>query len=215
MITFQRAMLFLIALFCFPLAYAASTDQTVEALRKEWAVIKYQTPKKQQIAKFEALIKKAEMVNQQHPNDADVLLWHGTILSTYSSVRGGLGALPFVKEARTLLERSIQLNGSGDNGFAQGVLGAVYARVPGWPIAFGSTQKAREYLETAIRLNPNGLDSNYYYGDFLVDEGEYDLAKKHLEIAQRAPIRHGYEVQDRGRKGEVAQSLAKLKKHLR
>lgn len=205
----------IIGFMVFPAVKAAPSDRQVEALRQEWAVIKFQTPRNQQLQKFEALIKKAEVAQRSFPNDAAVLMWHGTILSTYASTKGGLGALPSVKKARTLLESAIRINSRVENGFAHGVLGAVYARVPGWPVAFGNKKKAREYLETALRLNPRGIDSNFYYGDFLIDEGEYQLAKKHLDIASKAPIRKGYEIQDRGRKGEIAQSQAKLRKYLR
>lgn len=199
----------------FPVVKATPGDQEVEQLRKEWAAIKYQTPKNRALAKYEALIKTAENVQRRFPTNPSVMTWHGTILSSYSAEKGGLGALPSVKKARTLLERAIQMNSRVENGFAHAVLGAVYARVPGWPVAFGNKKKARTHLETALKINPRSIDSNYYFGDFLADEGQYDAAKQHLEAANRAPIRKGYEIQDRGRKREIAASMAKLKRHAR
>ncbi|MCS5709213.1 hypothetical protein CC99x_009880 [Candidatus Berkiella cookevillensis] len=205
----------LLGLVFFPTVHAAPADQQVEQLRKEWAVIKYQTPQNQQLAKYELLIKKAETATKNFPGNPSVLTWHGTILSSYSATKGGLGALPYVKKARTLLEQAIKTNSRVENGFALAVLGTIYARVPGWPVAFGSKKTARSYLEAALKISPRGIDSNYYYGDFLVDVGEYQAAKQHLEIASQAPIRKGYELQDQGRKREIAESLAKLKKYLR
>lgn len=205
----------LLALFFFPTVHAAPADQQVEQLRKEWAAIKYQTPQNQQIAKYEALIKKAENATRNFPGNPSILTWHGTILSSYSAAKGGLGALPYVKKARTLLEQAIKTNSRVENGFALAVLGTIYARVPGWPVAFGSKKTARSYLEAALKISPRAIDSNYYYGDFLLDIGEYQRAKQHLEIASQAPIRKGYELQDQGRKREIAESLAKLKKYLR
>lgn len=47
----------LLGLLVFPTVHAAPADQQVEQLRREWAIIKYQTPQNQQVAKYEALIK--------------------------------------------------------------------------------------------------------------------------------------------------------------
>ncbi len=191
---------------------AGSLDEDVIKLRTDWAIAKFQTPKSKQIPEFEQLIQRAQALNEKNPNQPEVMLWYATILSTYSSIKGGLGVLPHVKKARALLEQVIAANGHIDNGLAYGVLGAIYARVPGWPIAFGSKEKAKQYLQQAVQISPEGSDSNFYYGDFLVDAGDYEQARKHLDIAQKAPIRKGYDIQDRGRKTEIAASLAKLQR---
>lgn len=186
--------------------------EDVHKLRTDWAIAKFQTPKNKQIPEFESLINTAESLDKKYPHQPEVLVWYATVLSTYASIKGGLGVLPHVKKARTLLEEAIRLNPHVENGFAYGVLGALYARVPGWPIAFGSKDKARTNLQMAVQISPEGSDSNYYFGDFLVDAGNYEEARKHLDIAQRAPIRKDYEIQDRGRKEEIAASLAKLRR---
>jgi len=191
----------------------ASAITEANKLRQDWAVAKFRTPKKQQIEKLEQLIQQAENIEKRFPNNPNVLVWHGTILATYASARGGLGALPSVKKSRKLLEQAILIDKNIENGFAQAVLGSVYARVPSWPLAFGSKQKARTYLEAAIQINPRSIDTNYYYGDFLLKMGEYQQARKYLEAAQRAPIRNSYTIQDRGRKGEIARSIHKLKQY--
>lgn len=199
----------------FMTAHAAPGDKEIESLRQAWAVAKYQTPKNKQLNEYESLIKTAEQYQKRFPTNPGILTWYGTILSSYSAAKGGMGALPYVKKARALLEQAIKINSRVENGFAHSVLGAVYARVPGWPIAFGNDKQARIHLQTALKMNPRGIDANYYYGDFLIEEGEYEAAKQHLDIANRAPIRAGYEIQDRGRKHEIAQSLAQLKRHTR
>src|SRR5690606_13369339 len=68
-------------------AKGEGTQQAVRNLRDEWAHIKYGMPKGEQLPAFEALIKKAEKLSQEHPNDAGIALWHGTILSTYASTK--------------------------------------------------------------------------------------------------------------------------------
>ncbi len=191
---------------------SSSLDAEIVKLRTDWAIAKFQTPKNKQIPELERLMQRAEALYQKNPNNPEVLTWYATILSSYSSVKGGLGVLPHVKKAKALLEKAISINSRVENGFPYGVLGAIYARVPGWPIAFGSKDKARTNLQMAVQISPQGSDSNYYYGDFLVDSGNYEEAKRHLEIAQKAPVRKGYEIQDRGRKSEIAASLAKLQR---
>lgn len=193
-------------------AAVAAPSNDVVKLRTDWAIAKYRTPKNQQIPEFEKLIKRAEAMNASQPRNAEIMLWYATTLSSYAQLKGGMGVLGHVKKAKSLLEQTIQMNPGIENGLAQGVLGALYARVPGWPIAFGDKNKARELLQAAVRIDPQGSDSNYYYGDFLVNTGDYKAAQKHLDIAQSAPIRAGYEIQDRGRKGEIATSLAKLRR---
>ncbi|MBS0285756.1 MAG: hypothetical protein JSR17_00145 [Proteobacteria bacterium] len=193
-------------------AGADSMENDVVKLRTDWAIAKFQTPKSKQIPEFEQLIKRAEALNQKYPRNPEVMTWYATCLSTYASIKGGLGVLPHVKKAKALLEEAIAINGKVENGFAHGVLGALYARVPGWPIAFGNKDKARSNLQMAVQISPQGSDSNYYYGDFLVDSGNYEEARRHLETAQHAPVRKGYEIQDRGRKEEIAASLAKLRR---
>lgn len=193
-------------------AHAESYENELLKLQTAWATVKYQTPKNKQLAEFQGLIHQAEKLNQQYPHQPRIMVWYATILSSYAANKGGLTVLPDVKKARTLLEEAIHLDSQVEQGFAQGVLGALYARVPGWPIAFGSKDKARQHLQKAVQIDPYGSDSNYYYGDFLVDIGEYQEAKRHLEIALQAPVRESNNVQDRGRKEEIAVSLAKLRR---
>lgn len=191
-------------------AHAASYDNDIANIQKEWAIAKYKTPRNKQNMAFDKLIQEAKILDEHYPHQPRILTWYGTILSSYAQIKGGLKVLPDVKKARVLLEEAIQLDPNVENGFAQGVLGTLYARVPSWPIAFGNKKKARLHLETAVQINPNSVDTNYYLGDFLVDVGEYEHARHYLEKAQHTQTRPTYEIQDRGRKGEIAASLTKL-----
>ena len=59
------------------------------------------------------------------------------------------------------------------DGSAYTSLGTLYHKLPGFPIAFGSDKKARMYLEKALQISPDAIDPNYFYGEFLYDDGEY------------------------------------------
>lgn len=206
------SLFFGICLFIFSsLTLAGAPDADVVNLRTQWAKAKFETPRGNQLAALEKVISEADALNNQYPGDPRVMVWYATALSSYAQLKGGMGVLPRVKKARALLEDALTKQPRVENGFGYGVIGAMYARVPGWPVAFGDKKKARAFLQAAVKIDPNGSDSNYYYGDFLADNGEFAEAKKHLDIAKNAPIRKGYEIQDKGRKTEIAASLAKLK----
>jgi Tfp pilus assembly protein PilF len=107
-----------------------------------------------------------------------------------------------------LLEKAEKIDGNALDGSAHTSLGALYYQVPAWPIGFGSKDKAREELTAGLRANPRGIDSNYFWGDFLYNQGQYAEAAKTLRTALAAPPRPGREVADAGRRGEVQKLLA-------
>ena len=52
-------------------------------------------------------------------------------------------------------------------------LDTLYFRVPGWPIGFGSDKKAERNLRAGPDIDPNGIDSNFFYAKLLRDQGEH------------------------------------------
>jgi tetratricopeptide (TPR) repeat protein len=192
-------------------AYAGQTlDAAIADLQHQWAVINYQTPEDAREAKLKALADQAEAVSQQYPNQAAALAWHAIILSTYAKAKGGLGALDPAEQARDLLLQAAKIDEKALGGGIDSSLGALYHKVPGWPIGFGNDKKAKDYFLKALALNPNGIDENYFYGDFLLDAGEKEEARKYLTKALNAPARTGREDADAGRKQEIQGDLAKI-----
>ena len=57
--------------------------------------------------------------------------------------------------------------------------------MPGWPIGFGDKKKAEEYLKKALAANPDGIDPNFFYGDFLLDKVRR-LEIREIRMALRA-----------------------------
>jgi len=137
------------------------------------------------------------------------MVWHGIALSSQAGAKGGLGALSLAKQARSVLESSLKIDATALFGSAHTSLGTLYHKVPGFPIGFGDDKKARQHLEAALKLNPAGIDPNFFYAEFLLDKGETALAIKHLKIAQAAPAREGREIADAGRRQEIAVLLSK------
>lgn len=190
-------------------------DETtdIHTLQTRWAEIKYQTPQADQEKVFVALVAEAEQLRKAN-NSAPYLIWEAIIRSTYAGAKGGLGALDEVKQAKKLLEQAIELDPTAMNGSAFTSLGSLYYRVPGWPVGFGDDKKAREMLLKGLSYNPDGIDSNYFYGDYLLDQKQYTQAIAAFEKALQAPPRPGRESADAGRKGEIEAAMAEAKKHL-
>ncbi|MDR3391996.1 MAG: hypothetical protein P4L77_09715 [Sulfuriferula sp.] len=194
-------------------AIADGVSDSIAGLQHEWVKAYYVTPPNQKVAAFKDIAAQAQQLAATYPARAEPLVWEAIILSSYAKFEGGLSALDKVKSARDLLEHAEKIQPDVLNGSIYTSLGSLYYKVPRWPISFGDKNKAREYLEKALKLNPNGIDPNYFYGDFLQEQGEYAAARGYLEKALAAPARPGREDADRERRVEVQLLLEKLKQH--
>jgi tetratricopeptide (TPR) repeat protein len=192
-------------------AFAAPVDDDVAQLQREWDVVKYKTPAAQQEKQYEALAEKAAKVVAAYPNRAEPLVWQGIIVSSLAGARGGLGALGLAKQAKANYEEALKLAPAALDGSAYNSLGVLYYKVPGWPVGFGDKAKAKELLQKALAINPNGIDPNYFYGEYLIETGKAAEAVPYLERALAAPARPGREVADAGRREEAKALLAKLR----
>ena len=191
-----------------------SNEDGVKYLQQQWAVSNYQLQGKEQEEAFVTLLADADKMVEASPNEAPVLIWRAIIESTYAGIKGGIGALKWVKAARADLEQAISLDDQALQGSAYTSLGTLYYKVPGWPIGFGDDDKAESLLKKALDINPAGIDPNYFYGEFLLNEKRYQESQVYFMKALDASPRPGREVADRGRKEEVEKALKEVQKHL-
>lgn len=180
-------------------------------LESRWAEINYQLPVAQQEPAFARLAGSAEAASKAEPHSAELLAWRGIILSSWAGVKGGPPAFELVKQSRDLLEQAISIDPKVLGGAAHAHLANLYFQVPAWPIGFGDKEKAEQLLKQALALNPDGIDANLFYGDFLYRRGRYDEAIAALERALAAKPRPGHEVADNGRRKEAEELLAKVR----
>ena len=195
------------------LALSESTAANLKLLQTRWAEINYQAPAAEKEKEFAKLSAQAATMVRQDPA-AELLVWQGIILSTYAGAKGGLGALDLVKQAKGSLEQAIKVDPAALDGSAYTSLGALYYQVPGWPVGFGDDEEAEVLLKKALTMNPDGIDPNYFYGDYLAREKRYSEAKGVLEKALAAADRPSREVADDGRRAEVQALLAKVQSEL-
>ncbi len=189
-------------------------DQAIADLQHRWAVVNYQTPDDQKEDAFAALAKKAHEASLAFPGRAEPLIWEGIILGTYAGVKGGLGALGLVSDAKARLEAAAAIDPNALNGSVYTSLGSLYYQVPGWPLSFGDDDQARAYLKKALAINPDGIDPNYFYGDFLLENEDYAAAVKAFEKALEAPARPDRPLADKGRRAEARAKLETARKHI-
>ena len=211
LILILSATMFLVCLAC---TAGPNTTTSVTQVRDRWAQINYQLPKAQREAAFESLAKQAAGARQAQPRDAATLIWEGIVLSSLAGEKGGMGALGLVKQARTDFEAALKLEPGALDGAAYTSLGALYYQVPGWPLGFGDEKTARKLLRQGLSIDPDGIDANYFYGDFLRDQKDWAGAKAAFEKALAAPARPGRETADAGRRKEAAARLAEVRDHL-
>jgi tetratricopeptide (TPR) repeat protein len=209
---FAAALLWAAAGLTMPFAAgAAAVDDGVTQLQREWEVIQYQSAAGDRERQFEALAVKAHQLSESYPTNSEPLVWEGIIASSWAGAKGGIGALGLVKQAKVLYEKAIRIDGNVLDGSAYNSLGVLYYKVPGWPLGFGDKDKAAELLQKALSINPNGIDPNYFYADYLVETRQGDKAVPYLERALQAPPRPGRQIADSGRREEARQLLAKVK----
>lgn len=206
-------------LFCVPVLLSVSVRadvlQDIKPLQDRWAEVNYNINDEQKEQAFSDLLEQANAVVAANPNKAEALIWRGIIKSSYAGAKGGLGAMSLAEGSKADLELTLEIDSQALQGSAYTSLGVLYYRVPGWPIGFGSDKTAKVMLEKALAINPQGIDPNYFYADFLTQERDYKAAMSYIEKARQAQRRAGRETADQGRLQELAELQAKVVKKLK
>lgn len=195
-------------------ASADSFDDTLQDIQHRWAEANYRETGGAQKNAFEALLQDARDFAAANPERAEALVWQGVVASTYAGVKGPFGAMSLAKEAREVLMKAEALDPKVLAGSVYTSLGTLYFKVPGGLIGFGDKDLARDYLEKALQENPDGIDPNYFYGEYLLEEKEYEAARSALLKAKNAPQRPDRPLADEGRQREIDTLLDKVNRKL-
>ncbi len=214
----MQALLALPAGLCLSVAPASAqtkpadrVETAARSLQSEWATVFYEAPRNQRAPKYRDLLSRVRTLESLHPDRAEPMIVEAIILCTYSAAALGLDTLDMLEQARTLLQKAIDLDPPALDAAAYVTLGNLYRRLPGWPILYGDRKLARQYFESGVKLYPDAIDTNYFYGDYLLDEGDTAGARTYLEKASHAPIRPSLKISDEHLKKETGQTLADLK----
>jgi tetratricopeptide (TPR) repeat protein len=192
--------------------FQAQTD----ALARSWAHLNYEIrDPRAEAAEAQKMAAQAADLARRYPTRAEPLAWEALILMCEADARHNMRSLDLVRTAKRLLEKAARIDPNAlGAGTIYANLGTLYAQVPGFPLGFGDAGKARSYFQKALAENPDGLDANYFYGDFLNREGDRAQAVDVLSKALASPSRPGRELADRGRKWEASELLSKIRRRI-
>ena len=175
-------------LFAAPLQ-ASELTNVIAHLESDWASAYYQTDETRQRQTYPLLLEKAAELTRHYPNAAEPKIWQATIIATNATFQSSFSALSSLESAKILLEQAIAQNPNALDGAAYVTLGTLYYMVPGWPVSFGDNQLAEQMLKASLKINPNGIDANYFYADYLLQQDRSAEAEEYLHKAIQAPLR--------------------------
>jgi len=192
----------------------AGVQEELSQLQKRWAEVNYTMKGEQQEAGFEALVSDAEKAVSTNTNSAELLIWDGVIKASFAGAKGGLGAMSLAKAAKADFEKALTMDERALHGSSYTNLGVLYFKVPGWPIGFGDDDKAKAFFEKALAIDSEGIENNYFYADYLLDQGQYAEAETYLLKAQNAAPRPNRPLADKERRAEITVALEKVRSKL-
>jgi tetratricopeptide (TPR) repeat protein len=185
-------------------------DADIHSVELQWEHIKFaEDGSSNQFEHIDALAKYAAGLVAKYPGRVEPMIWEGIVTSEEAGMAGTMSALGYAKAAKAVLEQAYQKDPAALNAGAPTSLGVLYARVPGWPIGFGDNEKARQLLAQAVSLAPNGMDANYFYGDFLMGQHDYAAAYKVLKHALSLPPQANRPLWDKNRRAVIRELMAK------
>ncbi len=170
-------------------AVGANLPDALRDIESAWASAYYLKNADQQKTIYPELINQATTLSKQFPASTEARIWLAILLSTNAAYESPFSALSSLNQAKELLEKSISENPSALQGAAFVTLGTLYYMAPSWPVSFGDIRAAEHLLKRALEINPRGIDSNYFYGDFLVSQNRESEAEMFFRKALQAPLR--------------------------
>lgn len=198
----------LLGVSCSGWAGDASFDAELLAIQQEWASAKYQTEAKQaRKDAFDELLRHASALGEHYPHDVEAVAWEGIVLSTYAGEVGAMSALKYAKAARKALLKAESMDANALDGGVYASLGALYSKVPGGMLGFGDDELAEQYFNKALAVDADSIDSNYFYGEFLLEHDRLPEAADALNRALSAPEVTSRPVFDAGRRAEIRSLL--------
>lgn len=208
----MRKFIFVVLLLLSTQCLAGNMEESLKNIEAEWASIYYSTPKNKQGPAYVQLLDKTTNLVQQYPNAAEPIFWQAVVKATYADHQDAFSALNAIHEARDLLIKAINIDPETMSGSAYVTLGTLYYMVPKWPISFGDDDAAKQMLETALKINPDGIDANYFYGEFLMLHNKPNDAAIYFEKATAAPVRSDQIYADNQLKAEAKLALKNTQK---
>lgn len=188
--------------------YAVNLANAINNLEREWAAVYYNNPESKPALNYQGLLNKANSLAKQFPDRAEPLLWQAIIIASSADKHPPIQALEEISRAHDLLMHVINMTPDGMNGSAHVTLGTMYYMAPAWPVSFGDNNKAEELLTEALKINPDSIEANYFYGDFLLTQNLPEIAANYFKKAIAAPVRKTQQFADKSLQQQATLALS-------
>ena len=76
-------------------------------------------------------------------------------------------------------------------------------RFPAGRLDLAAIKKAERYFKKALSINPQGLDINYFFAEYLAEQGKEQLALEYIDKALQAPLMAERPIADKGRRAQA------------
>lgn len=188
-------------------AFSSSIITEINTIESEWAQIYYAQNDRVQKEAYLKLIDKTNKLIEKHPKSVELAIWKAILISTNAEFENPFSALESIRIAKNLLESSIIKQPKALDGAAFVVLGTLYYMTPSWPISFGNQNKAEQLLKKGLEINPNSIDANYFYANYLLSKNKIKKASKYFKLALNTPVRSTQKYADKQLKNEALIAL--------
>jgi tetratricopeptide (TPR) repeat protein len=188
-------------------------DAEFASIAQGWDEARYGiSDERTQIVALGLLTVQLASLAERYPCDARIRVWQGVILAGEADDSDWIDALRLAGEARSVLQSVSGAPLDRDATIMREVtLGALYAQAPPFPISFGDAREAEAHFRRALAVDPNGLEPNYYFADFLFRQHRYREANTVAQTALRAAPRANRDLGDRGERGDLTELLAAIR----
>ncbi|MES2765072.1 MAG: tetratricopeptide repeat protein [Bacteroidota bacterium] len=132
----------------------------------------------------------AERTIKANPQGMHGYLWRGIVTGKLALFKGVFGAADLVKSVNQDVKKAISLNngGNGQLALAYYVLGRLHFKLAEKPkfvrmplgLGFGNIDDALTFLKKSVDLNPAYIMSHLDYARALIEEDQYDEARREL-----------------------------------
>ena len=188
---------------------ANSLDRIVHSIEAEWASIYFSSEINDKESAYSRLLYRTTELAKQTPDSPELIFWQATIIASRAEHQNSIEALAAIHKAQDLLLKSISMKPDTLDGSALITLGTLYYQAPGWPIAFGDDRKAEQYLRKGLQINPLGIESNFYYGQYLLAKDQPEQAIEYFKTALKGPVRKEQKFADFSLKEKIKEIMAK------
>lgn len=159
-----------------------------ELSRLEFMQAQLERDRQHRLQLFERSVASADRALMLNPEDVRGLFWKAASMGKMAEDGGVLNALKMLRPMEELLLKVVTLDEKYENAGAHRALGRMYHKLPGFPISFGSNQKALQHLQRAHELFPRDVITRAFFAELLFDVGRTEEARRHASFVLATPI---------------------------